>query len=72
MRTENEIKEILKYAESGNDYSKQKRGRIKVGYLSEIDSTYQPYDIFVPNSYDPSKKYALVLFLHGFQNEIQK
>jgi dienelactone hydrolase len=26
----------------------------------------------IPKSYDPSRKYALVLSLHGFQNEIQK
>jgi dienelactone hydrolase/uncharacterized protein YdcH (DUF465 family) len=72
LRTENEIKEIIDYAESGKDYFKLKRGRIKVGYLSEIDSTYQPYDIVIPQSYAPSRKYALVVSLHGTQNDIQK
>ncbi len=72
MRTEKELKEILEYAESNKDYFKLKRGRIKAGYLSEIDSTYQPYDLLIPQSYDPSKKYALVLLLHGYQNEIHK
>jgi len=72
MRTENELKEILEYVSSGKDYFKLKRGRIKVGYLSEIDSSFQPYDIFIPPQYDPSNKYALMLSLHGYQNEIQK
>lgn len=60
IRTENELKEILYYMESGKDYFKSKVGRIKIGYLSEIDSSFQPYDILIPQSYDPSKKYALI------------
>jgi pimeloyl-ACP methyl ester carboxylesterase len=72
MRTEKELKEIFDYAESNKDYFKLKRGKIKAGYLSEIDSTYQPYDLLIPQSYDPAKKYALVLLLHGYQNEIHK
>jgi poly(3-hydroxybutyrate) depolymerase len=72
MRTEKELKEIFEYAESNKDYFKLKRGRIKAGYLSEIDSTYQPYDLLIPQSYNPAKKYALVLLLHGYQNEIHK
>ena len=72
MRTENELKEIFDYVNTGKDYFKSKRGRIKVGYVSEIDSTLQPYDIVVPRNYETSKKYALVLSLHGYQNEIQK
>jgi hypothetical protein len=72
VRTEKELKEIFEYVESDKDYFKLKRGRIKVGYISEIDSTYQPYDILIPQNYDPSNRYALVLSLHGYQNEIQK
>jgi predicted esterase len=72
LRTENELKELLEYVDSGKEYVKLKRGRIKFGYISEIDSTVQPYDVLIPNSYDPSRKYALMLSLHGYQNEIQK
>jgi dienelactone hydrolase len=72
LRTDNSLKEIIDYAESGKNYFNLKRGRIKVGYFSEIDSTYQPYDVLIPRSYDPSRKYALMLSLHGYQNEIQK
>jgi enterochelin esterase-like enzyme len=72
IRTEKELKEVLGYLESGKDYFKTKRGRIKTGYLSTIDSTFQPYDVVIPQNYDPAKKYALVLLLHGSQNEIRK
>jgi dienelactone hydrolase len=72
LRTENELKEIVGYVESGKDYFKLKKGRIKVGYISIIDSTCQPYDLLIPQNYDPSRKYALILSLHGYQNEIQK
>jgi dienelactone hydrolase len=72
IRTENELKEIFKYVGSGKDYIKSKRGRIKVGYLSGIDNTYQPYDVCIPSSYNPSEKYNLIISLHGYQTEIQK
>jgi dienelactone hydrolase len=72
LRTENELKEMIGIVEHDKEYFKVKRGRIKAGYLSGIDSTYQPYDIVIPQSYDASRKYALVLSLHGYQNEIQK
>ena len=72
IRTENELKEIFNYVESGKEYFKLKKGRIKIGYISDIDSSFQPYDILIPPNYDPSKKYALILSLHGYQNEIQK
>ena len=72
MRTEHELIEMFEYAESHKDYFKLKRGRIKVGYVSEIDSSLQPYDILIPQSYNSSKKYSLLLSLHGYQNEIQK
>jgi dienelactone hydrolase len=71
-RTEQELKEILEYAGSGKDYFKLKKGRIKIGYLSTIDNTYQPYDVLIPKNYDPSRKYALILSLHGYQKEIRK
>jgi dienelactone hydrolase len=72
LRTENELKDMFSYTDSGKDYFKFKRGRIKVGYVSGIDSSFQPYDILVPQNYNPSNKYSLVLSLHGYQNEIQK
>ena len=72
MRTENELAEIFDYLQAGKDYFKTKRGRIKMGYLSDIDDTYQPFDILVPQHYDPMKKYALFLNLHGYQTELRK
>ena len=72
LRTENELTDLLYHARTNKDYFKTKRGRIKIGYLSGIDNTYQPYDVFIPKDYNPSEKYALLLSLHGYQNEIQK
>jgi enterochelin esterase-like enzyme len=72
LRTENELNEIVEYVKAGKDYFKLKTGRVKVGYVSTIDSTIQPYDVLIPKNYDPSKRYAMILSLHGYQNEIQK
>ena len=72
MRTETELKEILDFIRSEKDYFKSKCGRVKRAYISEIDSSLQPYDVMVPNYYDADRKYALFLYLHGYENEIQK
>lgn len=34
-------------------------------FKSKYDSTYQPYTIKLPKNYNPTKKYPLLVFLHG-------
>ncbi len=42
-----------------------RRGEFKKAYLSKVDNTLQPYQVFVPSSYDKSKAFPLVIALHG-------
>ncbi|MCK4640822.1 MAG: MBL fold metallo-hydrolase [Candidatus Marinimicrobia bacterium] len=72
FRTETELKEIIEWIRNGKDYFQEKRGRIKIGYLSEIDSTIQPFDLMIPNHYDKNKSYGLMIYLHGKEDPIQK
>ncbi len=34
-------------------------------YLSDLDDSEQPYSIYIPKQYDETKKYPLVVMLHG-------
>lgn len=34
-------------------------------FKSDYDSSYQPYSIRLPDEYDPSKPYPLLVFMHG-------
>jgi len=34
-------------------------------FFSNADDTEQPYGLYIPKNYDPSKKYPLVMMLHG-------
>lgn len=34
-------------------------------FHSDADDTEQPYGLYIPKNYDPSKKYPLVIMLHG-------
>lgn len=34
-------------------------------FFSSVDETDQPYAIYIPENFDESKKYPLVIFLHG-------
>ncbi len=72
IRTEKELKELIDWIKNGRDYFQEKRGRIKIGYLSEIDFTLQPFDLMIPNHFDQNKRYGLMIYLHGKENQIQK
>lgn len=34
-------------------------------FFSNADDTEQPYGLYIPQHYDPQKKYPLVIMLHG-------
>ncbi|MHC4916699.1 MAG: carboxylesterase family protein, partial [Planctomycetota bacterium] len=42
------------------------RGILWKAYRSRFDGAPQPYSMYVPEDYDPAKKYPLVIDLHGY------
>ena len=44
---------------------KLKPGPQDLTFFSTVDETNQPYSIYIPNNFDESKEYPLVIFLHG-------
>jgi predicted peptidase len=50
---------------AGKDPFDGRKGDFRKAYLSKVDSTYQPYRVFVPSSYDGAKTFPLVIALHG-------
>jgi pimeloyl-ACP methyl ester carboxylesterase len=44
---------------------KYKSGPQDMVFFSSVDETDQPYSIYVPKNFDESRKYPLVVFLHG-------
>lgn len=42
------------------------RGYRQMAYRSAIDGNLQPYSLYVPRGYDASRKYGLVVALHGY------
>lgn len=44
---------------------KLKPGPQDLSFFSTADETDQPYAIYIPKNFDESKKYPLVIFLHG-------
>ncbi len=50
---------------AGRDPLAERTGDLHLAYRSELDGTLQPFRVFVPKDYTPSKKYPLVIALHG-------
>jgi len=44
---------------------KLKPGPQDLCFFSSVDETDQPYAVYVPNNYDETREYPLVIFLHG-------
>jgi len=60
-----EANTMLDALAAGNDPFSARRGEFKKAYLSTVDNSLQPYQIFVPSGYDKSKPFPLVIALHG-------
>ena len=53
---------------TGNNIANAQRlkpGPQDLSFFSKADETDQPYAIYIPQNFDESKKYPLVVFLHG-------
>jgi predicted esterase len=60
-----EANSMLDALGAGKDPFAARRGEFKKAYLSKVDNTLQPYQVFVPSSYDKSKPFPLIIALHG-------
>jgi len=52
----------------GKDPFEGKKGDFFKAYRSEVDSTLQPYRIFIPSSYGNGQHFPLLVALHGYQD----
>jgi predicted esterase len=58
-------------AKKGEDAYRTKIGIFRRAFRSKIDGTLQPYSIKIPNDFDLSKKYSLLVWLHGSDEDDQ-
>lgn len=63
---------LLNSFDAGKDPFAKLLGPYRRGFLSKIDGTYQPYTIKLPQDYNASKTYPLLVFLHGSGQDEQK
>lgn len=57
--------ELIEKAKKGEDVLAQKTGIVRRAFRSRLDNTLQPYTVRIPDDIDITKKYPLLVFLHG-------
>lgn len=60
-----EANSILDAIDKKQDPWAARHGDLHKAYRSGVDNTLQPYRVYVPNAYDGSKSYPLIVALHG-------
>jgi predicted esterase len=57
--------DYIERAKRGEDAFAKRRGFVRLAYRSQLDDTLQPYVVWIPEDFDPAKRYPLLVFLHG-------
>ena len=68
MQFDSEIElaeEFINYLGSGRDPLSTRSGDMRLAYRSSVDRELVPFRLFVPDNYDRSQSYPLVVALHG-------
>jgi predicted esterase len=60
-----QIADHIDRAGRDEDAIAERREFVRRAYRSILDSTLQPYVVWVPPDFDPEKQYPLLVFLHG-------
>jgi predicted esterase len=65
LKDMNELIAFLEKANKNIDTLEHREGIFRRGFRSIIDSSFRPYTIRIPENFDRSKKYPLMVYLHG-------
>ena len=64
---ETEARRLVRALDGGGDPFGELSGYVRMGHVSRLDSTAQPYELFVPRGRPPRAGWPLVITLHGFK-----
>ena len=64
-RRMSQLVKTIDQALNGKDVIAGTTGFFRRAFLSQLDGSYQPYTVRIPNDFNRTKKYPLIVFLHG-------
>ncbi len=68
-KTIERILERIPQAEQGQDVYATRTGFFRRAFRSRVDNSLQPYTVIVPEDLDRSRRYPLIVFLHGSESD---
>ena len=63
---------ILDAILEGEEPPLEKHGRLERAYLADNDGSAQPYQLYVPESYDGAEPFGLLVYLHGYSPDLNR
>ena len=65
-------RELLESLVAGTEPALEKHGRLERAYLADNDGSAQPYELYVPENYDGTEDYGLLVYLHGYSPDLNR
>jgi len=61
-----EAAKALERYDAGQVAFEGETGHLERAYITQNDSTAQPYYVYIPQNYSPEQRWPLIVFLHGY------
>ncbi|MEO0418777.1 MAG: alpha/beta hydrolase-fold protein [Pseudomonadota bacterium] len=65
------LAQLIEVAKTGTDPFAAQKGPYRRGFRSQLDGTFQPYSVKLPEVMEPNTTYPAIVFLHGSGSDEQ-
>ncbi len=67
-----DARQLILALREGEPPNLKKHGQLERAYLAANDGSAQPYQLYVPESYDGTESYGVLVYLHGYSPDLNR